>query len=193
MLDLLPESVWNSKTRFLDICCKSGNFLIEIYNRLDRILSSDNNFKDPVKRRKHILENQIYGICTDSFEEMVIKRRMLGDPFSDNENIATISYKHQASGVSKQFRELAQLSKQKTLKKRQEQLGYLKDAIKEKFKQMDFDVVVGNPPYNNDMYLDFVMIGHELAKQFTLMITPAKWQAKGGGKTTSSVKQLCRI
>lgn len=194
MLDLLPESVWNSKTRFLDICCKSGNFLVEIYNRLDRILSSDNNFKDPVKRRKHILENQIYGICTDSFEEMMIKRRMLGDPFSDNENISTIAYVHPVSGASKQFRELAQLSKQKTLKKREEQLGYLKDAIKEKFKQMDFDVVVGNPPYNNDMYLDFVMIGHKLAKQFTLMITPAKWQAKrGGGKTTSSVKQLCRI
>lgn len=182
MLDLLPESVWNSKTRFLDICCKSGNFLIEIYNRLDRILSSDDNFKDPVKRRKHILENQIYGICTDSFEEMMIKRRMLGDPFSDNENISTIAYVHPVSGASKQFRELAQLSKQKTLKKKEEQLGYLKDAIKEKFKRMDFDVVVGNPPYNNDMYLDFVMIGHELAKQFTLMITPAKWQAKGGGQ-----------
>ena len=29
---------------------------------------------------------------------------------------------------------------------------------------MDFDVVVGNPPYNNDMYLSFVMVGHELAK-----------------------------
>lgn len=182
MLDLLPESVWNSKTRFLDICCKSGNFLIEIYNRLDRILSSDNNFKDPVKRRKHILENQIYGICTDSFEEMMIKRRMLGDTFSDNENISTIDYVHPVSGASKQFRELTQLSRQKTLKKREEQLGYLKDAIKEKFKRMDFDVVVGNPPYNNDMYLDFVMIGHELAKQFTLMITPAKWQAKGGGQ-----------
>lgn len=182
MLDLLPESVWNSKTRFLDICCKSGNFLVEIYNRLDRILSSDNNFKDPVKRRKHILENQIYGICTDSFEEMMVKRRMLGDPFSDNENISTIAYVHPVSGASKQFRELAQLSKQKTLEKRKEQLGYLKDAIKEKFKQMDFDVVVGNPPYNNDMYLDFVMTGHTLAKQFTLMITPAKWQAKGGGQ-----------
>lgn len=182
MLDLLPESVWNSKTRFLDICCKSGNFLVEIYNRLDRILSSDNNFKDPVKRRKHILENQIYGICTDSFEEMMIKRRMLGDPFSDNENISTIAYVHPVSRASKQFKELAQISKQKTLEKRKEQLGYLKDAIKEKFKQMDFDVVVGNPPYNNDMYLDFVMIGHELAKQFTLMITPAKWQAKGGGQ-----------
>ena len=190
MLDLLPESVWNSKTRFLDICCKSGNFLIEIYNRLDRILSSDNNFKDPVKRRKHILENQIYGICTDSFEEMMVKRRMLGDPFSDNENISTIAYVHPVSGASKQFRELAQLSKQKTLEKRKEQLGYLKDAIKEKFKQMDFDVVVGNPPYNNDMYLSFVMAGHELAKQFTLMITPAKWQAKGGGQNEEFRKNI---
>lgn len=182
MLDLLPESVWNSKTRFLDICCKSGNFLIEIYNRLDRILSSDNNFKDPVKRRKHILENQIYGICTDSFEEMMIKRRLLGDPFSDNENISTIAYVHPVSGASKQFRELVQLKKYKTQKEREQAFGQIQHALKEKFKQMDFDVVVGNPPYNNDMYLDFVMIGHKLAKQFTLMITPAKWQAKGGGQ-----------
>lgn len=193
MLDLLPNSVWNQNTCFLDICCKSGNFLAEIYDRLDKALQSEEEFKNPEVRRKHILENQIYGICNDDFEEMVIKRRILGDPFSENENISTISYKHQVSGASKQFKELAQLSKQKTLKKRQEQLGYLKDAIKEKFKRMDFDVVVGNPPYNNDMYLDFVMQGHTLSKQFTLMITPAKWQAKGGGKTTSSVKQLCHI
>lgn len=182
MLDLLPESVWNSKTRFLDICCKSGNFLVEIYNRLDRILSSDNNFKDPVKRRKHILENQIYGICTDGFEEMMIKRRMLGDPFSDNENISTIAYVHPVSGASKQFKELVQLKKYKTQKEREQAFGEIQHALKEKFKQMDFDVVVGNPPYNNDMYLSFVMTGHELAKQFTLMITPAKWQAKGGGQ-----------
>lgn len=193
MLDLLPESVWNSKTRFLDICCKSGNFLVEIYNRLDRILSSDNNFKDPVKRRKHILENQIYGICTDSFEEMMIKRRILGDPFSDNENISTIDYIHSVSGASKQFKELVQLNKQKTHKEQEQAFGQIQYALKEKFKQMDFDVVVGNPPYNNDMYLSFVMIGHKLAKQFTLMITPAKWQAKGGGKTTSSAKKLCHI
>ena len=190
MLDLLPESVWNSKTRFLDICCKSGNFLIEIYNRLDRILSSDNNFKDPVKRRKHILENQIYGICTDSFEEMIIKRRMLGDPFSDNENISTIAYVHPVSGASKQFRELVQLKKYKTQKEREQAFAQIQYALKEKFKQMDFDVVVGNPPYNNDMYLSFVMIGHKLAKQFTLMITPAKWQAKGGGQNDLFRKEI---
>lgn len=47
---------------------------------------------------------------------------------------------------------------------------------------MKFDVVVGNPPYNNDMYLDFVMKGHELAKSYDLWITPAKFIGMGGDK-----------
>lgn len=57
-----------------------------------------------------------------------------------------------------------QLKKYKTQKEREQAFRQIQHALKEKFKQMDFDVVVGNPPYNNDMYLDFVMIGHELAK-----------------------------
>lgn len=39
-----------------------------------------------------------------------------------------------------------------------------------------------NPPYNNDLYLDFVDLGFKISKQYTVMITPAKWQAKGGKK-----------
>lgn len=38
------------------------------------------------------------------------------------------------------------------------------------------------PPYNNDVYLDFVTLAHQLSSQYTCMITPAKWQAKGGEK-----------
>lgn len=47
---------------------------------------------------------------------------------------------------------------------------------------MKFDVVIGNPPYNNDLYLDFVQTGYNLLKDDGVMvqITPAKWQAKGG-------------
>lgn len=37
-----------------------------------------------------------------------------------------------------------------------------------------FDLVVGNPPYNNDMYLDFVIKGHELSNGYSLWITPLK-------------------
>lgn len=47
---------------------------------------------------------------------------------------------------------------------------------------MKFDVVIGNPPYNNDLYLDFVQLGYQLSSNYVCMITPAKWQAKGGGK-----------
>lgn len=47
---------------------------------------------------------------------------------------------------------------------------------------MEFDVVIGNPPYNNDLYIDFVTLGHKISSQYTCMITPAKWQAKGGIK-----------
>jgi len=45
---------------------------------------------------------------------------------------------------------------------------------------MKFDVVVGNPPYNNDIYIPFVELGHNLSSICSVWITPAKWQAKGG-------------
>lgn len=50
---------------------------------------------------------------------------------------------------------------------------------------MKFDVVCGNPPYNNDMYLDFVMRGHELSKSYDLWITPDGWRTKDRGKNPS--------
>lgn len=55
---------------------------------------------------------------------------------------------------------------------------------------MKFDVVIGNPPYNNDIYLDFVTLGHNLASKYTCMITPAKWQAKGGKKNEDFRKNI---
>jgi site-specific DNA-methyltransferase (adenine-specific) len=45
---------------------------------------------------------------------------------------------------------------------------------------MKLDVVIGNPPYNNDIYIPFVETGHNLASTCSVFITPAKWQAKGG-------------
>ena len=55
---------------------------------------------------------------------------------------------------------------------------------------MNFDIVIGNPPYNNDVYLDFVELGHNISSIYTLMITPAKWQAKGGKKNEDFRKNI---
>lgn len=45
---------------------------------------------------------------------------------------------------------------------------------------MEFNIVIGNPPYNDDMYIDFVQTGYQMLKDdgVMVMITPAKWQAK---------------
>lgn len=51
-----------------------------------------------------------------------------------------------------------------------------KERVQGAFNNMRFDVVIGNPPYNKGMDLDFVARGFELSKQYTVMITPAKWQ-----------------
>ena len=47
---------------------------------------------------------------------------------------------------------------------------------------MKFDIVAGNPPYNNDDYIPFVEIGHNISNMYSTFITPAKWQAKGDKK-----------
>ena len=65
-----------------------------------------------------------------------------------------------------------------------------KELVQGAFNIMKFDVVIGNPPYNNDIYLDFVTLGHRLSSQYTVMITPAKWQAKGGKKNEDFRKNI---
>ena len=41
---------------------------------------------------------------------------------------------------------------------------------------MRFDIVVGNPPYNNGMDLDFIDLGCEISNKYCSMVVPAKWQ-----------------
>ena len=63
---------------------------------------------------------------------------------------------------------------------------FIRQTLQERFGTVKFDVVIGNPPYNNDIYLDFVTLADQLASQATCMITPAKWQAKTDGKPKGS-------
>lgn len=51
---------------------------------------------------------------------------------------------------------------------------------------MKFDVVIGNPPYNKGMDLDFVDLGYKLSKKYTVMITPAKWHTAEADQKISS-------
>lgn len=55
---------------------------------------------------------------------------------------------------------------------------------------MRFELIIGNPPYNNDIYIDFVTDAHKLSSEFVCMITPAKWQGKSGEKNEQFRKDI---
>lgn len=63
MLSKLPEDFWTPDKRILDICSKSGRFLKYAFNKLyDSPYLSE---MTPNERKKHIIENQLFGLSND--------------------------------------------------------------------------------------------------------------------------------
>lgn len=156
MVNILPEEVWNSHTTFLDPACKSGIFLHEIYLKLMETPSMIQDFPDKAERRKHILQNQLYGISPNDMCQLMSTRTVYGTIQGEN-NI--ISFESNYLAVMQ--------NADKT---------FLYERLKKEFNTMKFDVVIGNPPYNKGMDLDFVDLGYKISNKYTVMITPAKWK-----------------
>ena len=175
MLDLLPDSVWNTETTFLIPCIKSGNFAIEVKNRLMKCQDALEKFPDEFDRRNHIDSKQlfcIYWYTEEEFNKNLISGHIWGvNGFLEALCSPSVNFMCTDDLNFDTF-------KDKTGKKQEKLL----ESIKEKFGTVKFDVVIGNPPYNNDLYIDFVQWGHQRANKYSLWITPAKWQAKGGDK-----------
>ena len=166
MVNILPEELWNKYTTFLDPCCKSGVFLHEIYLKLMETSSMVQEFPDQVERRKHILQNQLYGISPNGMCQLMSTRTVYGTIQGEN-NI--ISFENNYLAVMQ--------NTDKT---------FLYERLKKEFNTMKFDVVIGNPPYNKGMDLDFVDLGYKISNKYTVMITPAKWQTAEANQKVSS-------
>jgi len=44
---------------------------------------------------------------------------------------------------------------------------------------MTLDIIIGNPPYNSDMYLPFILNLESIYDEYMSFVTPSKWQGKG--------------
>ena len=211
MLDLLPQELFrSSKTRFLDPCSKSGVFLREIAKRL--LAGLEEQFPDLQQRIDHIMTQQVFGIaCTDLTAEM--SRRTLyctkqangeysvATCFDDTQgNLRYIRCQHTwENGKCKHCgANRAQYDRVETI----ETYAYpfIHKDINEIFKNMQFDVIIGNPPYQMGdggngasalpVYHKFIEQTIELKPKYMIFIVPARWLNGGRGLDDFRKKML---
>lgn len=181
MVDLIPEEdfkkVFESGNKFLDIASKMGEFAVAIYRRAESLGIP-----------KNLIKNSIYSIPTSNiayefsrfiYEKLDLNEENLAERFNSynlldftDEN-GKVDYEYIA-GFLKQNKPFNSVK--------------IDDKITKGDDMVNFDVVVGNPPYHetisnatdNDslgkqLFPWFVMCSTQIASKFASMITPSRW------------------
>lgn len=205
MVDMLPKEVFDSRHTFLDPACKSGIFLKTI---LDKLMSDDPNlpinkeeaFKDKRKRLDNIITNQLFGLAISEEGYMVSMKRLMDsvDKYVDdisggqtnilsmNVTVPNIAF---IKDQNMQYADLVKSSDKELLNmKINEHFFNSKED-----KDVNFDVVIGNPPYqeNTDggaensprgmaLFPYFIFYAQELGT-YVDMVTPARWYSQPEG------------
>lgn len=189
MIDLVWDNIKdkvNPSWKFLDIWCKSAVFLRKLYSLLywndcwyesDRLESMNDEDKeelhglrlsDDKTRREWIYKHMLYGIC----------------PKEDLWAISNFELYRGNVGKYSNLKHLVERDNKGQFK----QIFTYEQVLARQFKNMRFNVVVGNPPYNDGMDLDFVRSAYENCTDYACMITPAKWQtAESNQKIFSNI------
>jgi len=203
MLDTLPNELWsNPEAKFLDPFCKSGVFLREIAKRLLKGLESQ--IPDLQERIDHIMHHQLYGIGITELTAYLSRRSLYCSTRADGKHSVTefpdengniffeeISHTWDKAGKciycgvsSENFGE----EKREGLS--QHAYAFIHD--KNPYENMNFDVIIGNPPYQmsdgggtgdsaKPIYHKFIQQAIKLNPHYLCMIIPSRWMKGGKG------------
>lgn len=205
VLDMLPQELFCSPdTKFLDPVSKSGIFLREIVKRLDRGLQLI--IPDRRQRIDHIMHHQVFGIATTELTSYISRRSLYCSRDADSRY--SVSHFDSAEGniIYRNLRHTWQKGKCIYCGASQEvydrtdadehyayQFIHTDNPQKLFPKNMKFDVIIGNPPYqlsdgsggSSDsampIYNKFIEQAINVNPRFLVMIVPSKWMVGGRG------------
>ena len=201
MLDLLPAKIWRDKNAtFLDPACKSGVFLREIAKRL--MAGLEKEIPDKQKRIDHIFTKQLFGIAITDMTALLSRRSLycskkangkysICEGFDKPEgNILFGRVIHVWEGSQCKYcgANINTYDRDESLETHA--YKFIHTVKPEEIFNMEFDVVVGNPPYqlgsdggtrDIPIYNKFVDQARKLKPRFLTMIIPSRWMTSGLG------------
>ena len=227
MLDMLAQAwaadhgganLWADKTvRFLDPFTKSGVFLREITSRLTEGLAQQ--VPDLQERVNHILTQQVFGIGITKLTSLLARRSVYCSKYANGAHSIAKSFDSDAGNIWFERTEhtwargkctfcgASQAAMDRGADLETHAYAFIHtDNIKTRMTEffgedMQFDVIVGNPPYQlNDgggdgssatpLYHRFIEQAIQLEPRFLSMVVPSKWFSGGKGLDEFRAKML---